>query len=344
VLGKDNSPTPREAPQKAAHVSPRMRRILLLLVACGSTTRPARVPFETTTAAQNMPNPTSRDSGDVTPEVRFLALGDTGKGNAGQHAVAAAMARKCAADRCDFAVLLGDNIYNNGAESADDPQFKNKFEDVYAALNIDFYAVLGNHDYGGKGAGTSFAKGKNEVDYTLRSTKWKMPAAHYHFVNGNTEFFALDTNLQMFGMDAQQKTDVGAWLTASTARWKIAVGHHPYKSNGPHGNAGDYDRVPIPPISGAGVKDFFESTVCDKVDLYLCGHDHSMQWLTERCGRTTLAVSGAGAETTTLTARNPVAYATNELGFMYIVVREHTLTAEIISETGAVLSTQTLSK
>jgi tartrate-resistant acid phosphatase type 5 len=277
-------------------------------------------------------------------DVRFLALGDTGKGNAGQAAVAAAMVRKCATARCDFAVLLGDNIYESGTDSANDPQFKSKFEDVYAALNMDFYVVLGNHDYGGNGAGTSFGKGKNEVDYTLKSTKWKMPAAHYHFVKSNIEFFALDTNLQVFSMDAQQKTDVSGWITASTSPWKIAIGHHPYKSNGPHGNAGNYDRLPLPPVNGKGVKDFLEANVCSKVDLYLSGHDHSMQWLTDKCGTTTLAVSGAGAEVTSLTARNAVAYESTERGFMYFTVTDKKLTAEIISEAGTVLSTQTMTK
>jgi tartrate-resistant acid phosphatase type 5 len=282
--------------------------------------------------------------GAAPTDVRFIAIGDTGKGSAGQIAVAAAMARKCAQVRCDFAVMLGDNIYNSGADSVDDPQFKSKFEDIYAALNMDFYVVLGNHDYGGNGAGTSFDKGKNEVDYTMKSSKWKMPAAHYHFVKGSIEFFALDTNMQMFGRDAQQKTDVSSWIAASTSPWKIALGHHPYKSNGPHGNAGNYDRVPIPPVSGKGVKDFLEDHVCSKVDLYLCGHDHSMQWLNDKCGSTTLAVSGAGAEVTALAARNAVAYESTERGFMYFTVTDKLLKAEIISEAGTVLSTQTMTK
>src|SRR5262245_29612578 len=41
--------------------------------------------------------------------VRFAAVGDTGKGNDKQKAVAAAIASKCAKDGCDFVQLLGDN-------------------------------------------------------------------------------------------------------------------------------------------------------------------------------------------------------------------------------------------
>lgn len=337
------------------------RFVLLALLACG-TSVPAQDPLDALNdtnqdagATSSSGGGTSSGSGSTSssggasglpdaaaPEdVRFLAIGDTGKGTEGQKAVAAAMVKKCATVRCDFVVMLGDNIYDSGADSADDPQFKTKFEDIYAALNLNFYVVLGNHDYGGNGAGTSFGKGKNEVDYTAKSAKWKMPAAHYHFTKGDIEFFALDTNLQMFGRDAQQKVDVDQWLAASTSPWKIALGHHPYKSNGPHGNAGSYDRVPF---LGNGVKNFLEDHVCNRVDLYLSGHDHSMQWLTDKCGTTALGVSGAGAEVTTLTTRNAVAYQSTERGFMYFTVTKTKLTAEIISEAGVVLSTQTLNK
>ena len=31
------------------------------------------------------------------------------------------------------------------------------------------------------------------------------------------------------------------WAGGSTGTWRIAYGHHPYLSNGPHGNAGMYE-------------------------------------------------------------------------------------------------------
>jgi tartrate-resistant acid phosphatase type 5 len=279
------------------------------------------------------------------PAVRFVAIGDTGQGSEGQRAVASAVAAKCATARCDFGVMLGDNIYPSGVSSADDPQLKSKFEDIYSALNFEFYVVLGNHDYGNNGAGTDFTRGVHEVAYSQRQPKWKMPAAHYHFVKGDIEFFALDTNMQLFGRDDDQKANIPAWIAASTAPWKIALGHHPYKSNGPHGNAGNYDGLRLVPyVGGKGVKEFFDANVCNKVDLYLCGHDHSLQWLNDKCGSTTLAVSGAGSEVTTLPGSNSVAYQGAELGFMYITVTKQKLIAEIINEQGVLRHTATLLK
>ncbi len=277
--------------------------------------------------------------------VRFVAMGDTGTGSNDQLKIGNTIAAKCAKDGCDFVQLLGDNLYPSGATSTSDPIWQEKFEIPYAAVNLPFYAALGNHDYGADGAGTDFGRGKNEVDYTNVSTKWKMPAAYYRFTKGPLEIFALDTNMMMFSQAGQQKTDMAGFIAASTSRWKIAVGHHPYKSNGPHGNAGSYDKVPIPgPWTGKGVKDFLEDTVCGKVDLYLSGHDHSRQWLNESCSGTELAVSGAGAKATELGGKNPALFQSLELGFLYIVVEDKKLTAEFVDENGVVEFTHVISK
>jgi len=87
------------------------------------------------------------------PSMAFVALGDTGRGSADQWNVAHAMEAFCRQRGCDFALLLGDNIYDSGASSESDPQFQSKFEQPYAGLHFPFYPVLGNHDYGAGGAG-----------------------------------------------------------------------------------------------------------------------------------------------------------------------------------------------
>jgi tartrate-resistant acid phosphatase type 5 len=288
-------------------------------------------------ASSSGQQPEADASSGPTP-LRFIVVGDVGKGTADQKKVAATMVQFCATRGCDFVWFLGDNIYPSGISSPDDPQMKSKFEDLYGPLNIDVFAVLGNHDYGANGLGTDFARGMNEVEYTAKSPHWKMPAPHYRLTKGAVEFFALDTNLVMFGRDDDQRAVVPAWVAQSTAEWKIAVGHHPYLSNGPHGNAGDYDRgiVPTPPpVNGASVKSFYEGTVCGKVDLLLTGHDHSRQWLTDTCKGTALAVSGAGAEGTELKGKNPTRFQSNKLGFLYLSILGKKLDAEFVDDAGA---------
>jgi tartrate-resistant acid phosphatase type 5 len=289
--------------------------------------------------------PPGSGGGTSASAVRFVAMGDTGTGSNAQKKIANAIEAKCKKDGCDFVQLLGDNLYDSGASSVDDPIWQEKFEVPYAAIDLDFFAVLGNHDYGHGGAGTDFLRGQHEIDYTKKSKKWKMPSSYFHFEKGPVEIFALDTNMQMFGQDSAQKSAMKSWISASTATWKIAVGHHPYKSNGPHGNAGVYDGVKIPgPWTGKGVKDFLEGVVCGKTDLYLSGHDHSRQWLNESCMGTELAVSGAGAKATSLKGSNPSLFESLELGFLYLIADDKTLTCEFVDEDGNVEFTHVIKK
>ncbi len=74
-----------------------------------------------------------------------------------------------------------------------------------------------------------------------------MPDTVYAFETRGVAFFALDTTEIFFGLGDDQQ----AWLDAQVAKvdpaatdWTIAFGHHPYISNGSHGNAGTYEGIP----------------------------------------------------------------------------------------------------
>ena len=317
--------------------------LLLCLITAWSCTRP------TTPAA--VAGKTSALSAADAGTVRFIATGDTGKGNPGQYQVGAAMGTLCATQGCDFVVLLGDNFYPNGVDSPTDPQWKTAFVEPYAPVNAPFYAVLGNHDCGGDGAGTELPRGDNEIAYSALNPKWRMPARHFKWLLNDVEFFAGDTNRSMFSVDDEVRRDFETWLPASAARWKIVFAHHPYLSNGPHGNAGTYDELPFMPVAnGASVKSFLDDRVCGLADLYVSGHDHSMQWLEDTCSRdgstlkTQLIVSGAGAKTTNLPGKQKVHYQSNDLGFVYVVIQGNTLTASFHDVNGVQQYTRTVSK
>lgn len=82
---------------------------------------------------------------------QFLLVGDWGRdGGQNQSAVAALMATVADSMKPDFILSMGDNFYENGLLSVDDPQFQSSFTDVYNAdsLQVQWHAVLGNHDYG----------------------------------------------------------------------------------------------------------------------------------------------------------------------------------------------------
>jgi hypothetical protein len=287
-------------------------------------------------------------------------MGDTGEGNAAQYEVSQAIEAKCEADGCDFVILLGDNFYDDGVTGVDDPQWQTKFEEPYANLDMPFYAVLGNHDYNGDGLSSNWEQGPVEVQYTSVSDKWVMPATFYTFTAGPAAFIMLDTNSIFW--DNIENGDQGAWYASaleemSDSKWIFGAGHHPYLSNGRHGNAGDYDSPdiggfeipnPISPANGEHVKEFFDDYVCGTLDMYFAGHDHNRQWIDEPgalCG-TQMVVSGAGAKTTDLDyERNDVFFQEYETeGFFYVVATETTLTGQFYDRYGNFEYERTITK
>jgi tartrate-resistant acid phosphatase type 5 len=280
----------------------------------------------------------------VNKSVNFIAVCDTGTGEAGQYQVAKAIEEVCASRGCDFAIGLGDNIYESGVDSVDDAQWIDKFEEPYKDLNFPFYMTLGNHDnsyFGGEG--TSNKKGEFQVDYHYKknrqSDKWNMPARYYHFSaplldnEPLIDFFSLDSNplasipdpdinYQQTSYKEKQANWFQDTIQSSLGQWKIAFAHHPYLSNGSHGNAGMYDSVVG---NGKVYQDFIEESVCNRVDVIITGHDHDMQWLrpVQSCGKTFHMVSGAGAKTRSFSDidRNPSYFQADEtLGFFYIEI------------------------
>lgn len=284
------------------------------------------------------PEPT--DAGPGATPLRFVALGDSGKGNEGQRQVAQAMAEVChARGGCAFALMLGDNIYDTGVDDINDAQWQEKFEIPYADLEFPFYATLGNHDYGAPpiasflgGIGIDPRRGDAQVDYADVSQKFVMPDTHYRFVEGPVEFVSLNTTSLFWadlglvestvGFDDENermRQDLPAWAAASTAPWRIAFGHHPYRSNGPHGNAGAYDGVAIEGLVGSGteIRDFMDEHIVGHFDAYLCGHDHSLQDLGTH-GGTEILVSGGGASHTDLEGENPAEWQADRRGFLLV--------------------------
>jgi hypothetical protein len=282
--------------------------------------------------------------------VRFIALGDFGTGDVAQKTVGDAVARECNnLGGCDFAIGLGDNIYDENPQQTDDDAFERKFEYPFINIDFPFYMTLGNHDNSLliDGFGNFNHSGDVQVAYSYKedrlSEKWIMPARYYeHAHPANTsrplvEFFVLDSNPFMSTLEVNPeyllfnyKREQAEWiqnaLSNSNASWKIAYAHHPFLSNGQHGNAGNYDGV-VPVeyfttrISGEIYRKWLVDNVCNKVDIFVAGHDHDLQLLhsVPECGNTIFVVSGAGAKVRPLDdpSRNPVMYQRgNQLGFV----------------------------
>jgi Calcineurin-like phosphoesterase len=189
----------------------------------------------------------------VEREVRLAFLGDSGTGNANQRAVRDQILRF----PVSIAFMLGDNIYDRG--SKDD--FAQKYDDIYKPLmdkGVSFHATLGNHD-------VSFCTTRETTFDTLPADadayRWdilrcdvKAQLTHPSFgylgghryysvrTDGNAvplaEMFVLDSNtlhtsqskLGPLQTDRAQVEWLDRALTASPARWKMVMMHHPLQS------------------------------------------------------------------------------------------------------------------
>ena len=274
-----------------------------------------------------------RDPG-ICQVTRLILMGDTGEANMAQYQVSAGAQARCdRAGGCDGFVMLGDNIYDTGAESAMDQQLTDKIDLPYANLKkgpppapgepddrprMPIYVSLGNHDLGG--AGLNSPQIQHYLDYALVNDWFYYPDEFWELQIGHVHLISLHTNPLAYsfpdGLYLPQGELIDQVVRGSTATWRLAFGHHPYRSEGQHGNAGAYEGLEIDmevfgfDVSGNGFREWIDTYVCNQVDFYVSGHDHNRQWLapvplipnlpagagTEVCN-TQFAVSGAGAKT-----------------------------------------------
>lgn len=94
-----------------------------------------------------------------------------------QVAVSKALGNWASANSPDFVIALGDNFYTDGVASTSDEMWSTHWKQVYLGysnLNIPWYPVLGNHDYGG---GSSYVQA--QLDYAKIDSTWQMNGKNY---------------------------------------------------------------------------------------------------------------------------------------------------------------------
>lgn len=252
---------------------------LLLLTACGSPT------FRLDPAAhRRLPAAVVPPLPDGAAHERFIAFGDWGTGDPDQRRVAQAMAAWARRSGLAFMLTVGDNFYQRGVESADDPLWEDVFEDVYddpALARAPVYASLGNHDHKGNPDA--------QVAYGREHRRWVMPARYYtvHRV------LADGTEVQLFAIDSmpihsgwagfeEQLAWLDRALGASTARWKLVFGHHPLYTHSGRGR------------DEAMIRHLEPLLVRHGVDVYFAGHDHILELLQPREGVQYVVTGAAG--------------------------------------------------
>jgi tartrate-resistant acid phosphatase type 5 len=284
--------------------------------------------------------------------VHFLITGDTGSGLEQQKQVAEAVAqyadRHQGSNGVNFIILTGDNFYNDGVKTVDDPQWQQKFEKMYDAkrLPMPFIAVLGNHDWRNDQPDV-------EIEYAKAhpGTRWQMdghwfkrqfpaqladrnaaPLAEFFFVDTQA-WSATDTHVSHY-KDKHLGDKQMAWLEAelkkSQARWKIVVAHHPLYSNGEHGHDTQitFLRGRLGPL--------FKQR---KVDAFITGHDHDLQRIVVPGEPTLFLISGAGSKLRPRKYNDWKPFHASAAGFAAIHLSETEMRGEFIDVNGKTLDT-----
>eukprot|EP00607_Mallomonas_marina_P004702 CAMPEP_0182429262 /NCGR_PEP_ID=MMETSP1167-20130531/25635_1 /TAXON_ID=2988 /ORGANISM="Mallomonas Sp, Strain CCMP3275" /LENGTH=730 /DNA_ID=CAMNT_0024612675 /DNA_START=161 /DNA_END=2353 /DNA_ORIENTATION=- len=273
--------------------------------------------------------------------------------------VAEAMANYCEMYPADFLIALGDNFYDNGVEDTEDELWLTVYGQVYnqTALQIPWYAIFGNHDYGSdRGAGSLQA----QIDFGVYKYDNRWTAGHcylqsYQVPNTATtvDIVFVDSTLiapeetYMTSTSAGVSSDAQAeyqaeqlscmcgYLAASQASFLIVAGHYPIYSTGKNA-PGDMTTM---------VEMMYPYLEKYDVDMYLAGHDHRLehlQYTTSSGGTMDFIISGAAGKpdnqlTSGITSSATSKFSAATGGFAFAEVSDSTLSVNMVDYTGTVL-------
>ncbi|MFN3312121.1 MAG: metallophosphoesterase [Hyphomonas sp.] len=249
--------------------------------------------------------------------------------------VAMAADEICKSEGCDFAVLLGDNLYPDGATlGADGVSDERRFEDMLdrpfgklgeGTENFSIYTMIGNHDWRISREAT-FA----QVEYLDQHPNFTMPNIFYKATppgfEGFVDIFVIDTEMLLAsttvyedildadGREARDENEVETradhYLPANDAErdmvgWlerELAASTARWKIVAGHhalwsGGGTKFEKA-------HALRAMLMPALCAHADAYLAGDDHILEAYTDDCSAVTgtartplpMLVSGAGAK------------------------------------------------
>lgn len=282
----------------------------------------------------------SISSGGLT-ETGVILIGDTGRDDQGQLDVSRSLSDFCTREKCDLGMLTGDNVYHAGVASPTDTVLERMFDKYYNQLNIRFLVALGNHDYGK--LTKDWKRGSYQLLHAKKNPLFHLPSYFYTHETPEAVIAVIDTTRLMWKKDAramEQMLEAAQKSAQEKKKWYIVMGHHPFLSNGKHGNAGKYDGLSAPYFaSGSFVKSFLKKNVCGKAQFYFSGHDHSLQVIDGNIAGcdTQLVVSGSGASGSKLYKKNATQFETNALGYFHVTIRPDSMRLRAVNSKAEVL-------
>lgn len=265
-----------------------------------------------------------------------------------------------------FVVSLGDNFYANGVSSATDVLWQYLWRDIYLPypqLNITWFPVFGNHDYGG---GASYVQAQLQRTRQFPNDVWQFPSTNYTkiftipgqggatvqivFIDSTTLAPSINKCCNENGgvsQDEQKRrivnqlrhindmlntTLVGENGTSYRPTWVLVAGHYPIFSAGPNGDSLELQTYLLPLLQHY------------RVHAYLCGHDHISEHL--QYNDMEFFVAGAGSMTDQLGGGSNLAKlrwsGTSYSAFAYVDATPTSLTVGYVDINGTLKYNYTL--
>lgn len=270
--------------------------------------------------------------------LNFYLVSDLGRnGYYKQKNVAETMGNIAEKIDIEFIIAAGDTHHFNGVASTQDPLWMTNYELVYShpELMLDWFAINGNHEYRGNTQAVQ--------DYSKISRRWIVPARYYSKLfeageNESLEIFFIDTTplISKYREKTEKYADAAKqskeqqiqWLekslSASKAKWKLVVGHHPLYA---FTQKSDTERQDM--------RDAIES-ILEKynVDMYLCGHIHNFQHIKPAGSKVEYLVNSSGSLARKVESIDGTQYCSDKEGFTLFSVNDNELSFYLMDSEG----------
>jgi len=257
--------------------------------------------------------------------IRLAIIGDSGRGDDAQRAVAQQMVIWRQQFPFDLVLMLGDNIYDSHTAA----DYRAKFEDPYKALldaGVTFHAAIGNHDDSNQVRYEKFNMGGQRY-YSFRRRETSLEG----ITGAGARFWALDSRT----LDPEQLAWLAEGLKDSGSRWKIVFFHHPIYTSGRYTAGASSLRRALEPILVKG-----------DADVVLSGHEHFYERTHPQRGIFYFVSGAAGSlrrgdiTRTELTARG----FDSDYSFMLMEIADDELYFQAISRAGETVDAGVLRK
>ena len=241
----------------------------------------------------------------------------------------------------EFVAAIGDVHHFEGVASVDDPLWMTNYELIYSHpdLMLDWYPLLGNHEYRGNTQAV--------LDYGKVSRRWVMPGRYYavekEVEDGNEKilYVFIDTTplIDKYRRDTEDYPDAGkqsiaaelewleATLAASTAKWKVVMGHHPIYADTDKSESErtDIQRRVQPLLDKYGV------------DAYICGHIHNFQHIQAKGSRVQYFVNTAGSLSRDVKPIEGTQFCSGDEGFMILSTADNLMRFFLVNYKGEII-------